>query len=65
MSFIFLLPNSIGGRMVQIRPICRNCFVQKGYSMEILLDPITGEYVCKKDPKHRYKKEEDGSFSTI
>ena len=51
--------------MVQIRPICRQCFSQKGYSMEILLDPMSGEYVCKKDPRHRYKKEEDGSFSTL
>ncbi len=51
--------------MVVIKSICRQCFSQKGYSMEILLDPITGEYVCKKDAGHRYKKEEDGSFRTV
>jgi len=51
--------------MVAIKPICRQCFSQKGYSMEILLDPITGEYICKKDTRHKFKKEEDGSFSTV
>ncbi len=49
--------------MVEIRPICRHCFAQKGYSLEILLDPMSGEYVCKKDARHRFRKEGDTFIS--
>ena len=51
--------------MVKIKPICRSCFAQTGYSVEILSDPMSGEYVCKKSPRHRFKKEEDGTFSSL
>ena len=51
--------------MVNIKPICRSCFAQTGYSVEILSDPMSGEYVCRKNSGHRFKKEEDGSFSTV
>lgn len=51
--------------MVEIKPLCRHCFAQKGYSMEILLDSMSGEYVCRKDAGHRFRKEEDGTFSSL
>jgi hypothetical protein len=51
--------------MVNIKPICRQCFAQAGYSVEILPDLMSNEYVCKKNPRHRFKKEEDGSFSSL
>jgi len=51
--------------MVSIKPMCRQCFAQTGYSIEILQDPMSGEYVCRKNQKHRYKKEEDGIFSSL
>lgn len=54
-----------GKSTIDFKPICRKCFAQYGYSQQIIHNPSTNEYVCKKEPRHRYKKEEDGSFSAI
>jgi hypothetical protein len=53
--------------MVKIKSLCRKCFAEKGHSIEILPDPFGGNdvYICTKNSSHKYKKEEDGSFTTL
>jgi len=52
-------------RMVKIKSICRQCFAANGFSNEIMFDPSGDIYVCTQNPKHKYKKEEDGTFSSL
>jgi ribosomal protein L36 len=51
--------------MVKIKSICRQCFAANGFSNEIMFDPSGDIYVCTQNPKHKYKKEEDGTFSSL
>ena len=53
------------GATVQVKPVCRQCFAQYGYSQPLAFNESTKEYVCKKDMKHRYKKEEDGTLTSL
>lgn len=50
--------------MVEIKPICRGCYSQFGYS-QVLYPSAEGLYVCPKNPKHKYKKDADGMFVLV
>jgi hypothetical protein len=46
---------------MEMKKLCQKCFSTHGYSME-LEEKEDGVYVCPRDPGHRYKREDDGSF---
>lgn len=50
--------------MVEIKPLCRGCYSQFGYS-QVLYPTADGFYVCPRDAKHKYKRESNGEFTTI
>ena len=51
--------------MVAINPLCRKCFSEKGYSQVLMQDVATQQWLCTKNPGHKYAMQDDGTLMTI
>jgi len=41
--------------MVEFKPYCRQCFIEKGISVKLI--ERNGELVCPNNPNHKYKND--------
>ncbi len=38
--------------MTSFTKSCRQCYIDRGYSIRLVQDPVTGTWMCPQNPKH-------------